>query len=569
MRPISDRWLAVGVPVGAGVAVLAAALLLLPGPLEVLHVERRARPVASVAVPPPALIPTTHTPAPPAIADVIRTADAATLARMTQALSDAGQPVTTLQVAYDLAAAGRAAVALDYLGKRPDGTTAATWPLRIELLRRAGRGGEAAALLARAVAGKENIPAPAITAAAYALDRPDLLVTAATTGAIPRPDAARTLDLVLRLEKQRRYDLIATLTRIGGDWRRADPWSALRIAQAQGDRAGALAAAALLPPDRREAAREALLVKAGDREALRALLLERAQAAGADLPLLAERLLAIGARGDAVALLMRAAADGMPDTPAARRLLYLMGPRPDAAGVAWLRQRSVQGSLAEQLAWLNAYAGRDRPAAALAQLSRHPLADRSEVLLTRLTLANAADDMGAARGSLARLLDGRTLSVAQLRAVTAATPRRIDPAQAAALARARIAAGIPLPRDRVDLAWSAWNGGDAPRTIALLRDHLAADPDDLPALRLMADAQGKANGANAARPWLERALGLTPADVPARAELLDRLGRGREALALVERLRAESPDDRALATLHARLLIAAGQPGRARMVLAR
>ncbi len=36
--------LAVGVPVAAGVAILAAAILLLPGKLEVSHVERRAQP---------------------------------------------------------------------------------------------------------------------------------------------------------------------------------------------------------------------------------------------------------------------------------------------------------------------------------------------------------------------------------------------------------------------------------------------------------------------------------------------------------------------------------------------
>jgi predicted Zn-dependent protease len=49
--------------------------------------------------------------------------------------------------------------------------------------------------------------------------------------------------------------------------------------------------------------------------------------------------------------------------------------------------------------------------------------------------------------------------------------------------------------------------------------------------------------------------------------LLDRLGRRNEAVNLVEALRVDAPQDRALAALHARLLIAQGQPGRARTVL--
>ncbi len=573
MRAAPDRWLAIGVPAVAGLAMLAAAVLLLPGPLEILHVERRAHPVAvSVAVPPPArpapVIPANRPPTLPAIAAEIKTADAATLAALTQRLIDAGEKVTTLQVAYDLAAAGRGPVALAYLAARPDGASAATWPLRMDLLAKAGRQDEAATLLARTVESRGEVPPQAIVAAAYALDRPDLLVTAASKGAIPRPDAALTLDLVQRLEKRRRYDLIAALDRVGSDWRAKDPWTAIRVAQARGDRQGALAAAGLLPAAQVEAAREAILTQSGDKAGLRAAVLARANAPGADLPMLAERLLAIGSRDDATALLMRASATGGTDRTPAKRLLYLLGPRPAPGDLAWLRQRTLSGSPDEQRQWLSAYAERDRPAEALAFLARHPLADRNETLLTRLNLANAAGDSAGARAVLARLLDGRALSVDQLRAASAATPRRVDPAQAAALARARIAAGIAAPRDRIDLAWSAWNGGDAGRTVALLRDHLAENPNDVAGVRLMADAQAKANGPAAARPWLERALAATPQPGRTRAELLDRLGRGREAVAMVERLREADPADRALANLHARLLIAQGEPGRARTVLA-
>ncbi|MEG8054836.1 tetratricopeptide repeat protein [Sphingomonas aerolata] len=84
----------------------------------------------------------------------------------------------------------------------------------------------------------------------------------------------------------------------------------------------------------------------------------------------------------------------------------------------------------------------------------------------------------------------------------------------------------------------------------------------------MADVQARIGGAREARPWLERALAQTPADSRARAEVLEKLGRQDEAVRLVETLRSETPQDRSLAALHARLLITQGQPGRARTVLA-
>lgn len=567
MRARHRRWLAIGVPMVAGGAALVAAILLLPGRTEILHVERRAHPaMASIAVPPPSSL---RLPAPaaappvPVLADAIRRADAAHLATLTGQLQAAGQKVTTLQVAYDLKAAGRGAVALAYLAARPDGMVAETWPLRIDLLAQAGQRDAAAKLFDAA----QGVPGPAIVAAAYSLDRPDLLVAAAGRGTIPRPDAALSLDLARRLERAGQGALIARLDKVGSDWRGGDPWLAIRVAQAAGDQRAALAAAGLLPVDQRDAAREAILTRAGDRAGLRHMLLARAQVPGADPLPIAEQLLAAGARDDAVGVLAAAVGQGGPDGPAARRLLYLLGPRPGPRDIAWLRQKTLAGAPAQQLDWIAAYADRDRPGEAAAFLARHPLADRSPVLLTRLRLARAAGDDRGGQAVLARLLDGRALSADAVRAAGDFSPRRPDPAQVAALLRARVATGIAAPRDRMDLAWSAWNAGDAPRTVQVLRDYLATQGDDLPALRLMADAQARIGGDRAARPWLEKALARTPADSRAAAELLDRLGRRREAVTLVERLRQATPNDRQLIALQARLLIADGQPGRARMVL--
>ncbi len=557
--------LAVVVPTVAGLGLLGIGLWLLPGDREVVTAARRAQaaPAGTSVLPPPtpAPLPVAVVPQEPALAAAILTEGAASLATLTTRLIASGRPVTTLQVAYDLVAANRPAVALDYLAARPDGQSAASWRLRFDLLHKAGRSAEATALLT-AVAARRGVAAADIVAAGYALDRPDLIVAAAASGAIPSPDAALALDLARRAETLKRYDLIATLdrsTRV--DWRAGDPWLALRLAQRSGDEAAALRAVANLPAGQRAAAREAILNTVGDRAGLRALLLARAPSETT-----AEQLLAAGYRDDAIAVLRRVASGQPIAARPTQRLLYLLGPRPAASDVIWLRQRTVQGSADEQMRWLAVYAERVSPAEALATLSRHPLANRTDAALLRLSLANAAGDAGAGRTAIAALLDGRALDAAQLRRLSGALPRRIDPDQAAAITKLRVAAGIAGPGDRMDLAWAAWNAGDAKTAARWLREQIAAKPTDLAALRLMADVQTRLG--QPAKPWLERALEQTPSASRARVELLDRLGRRSEAVALVERLRQAAPADRSLVALHARLLIAQGQPGRARTVLA-
>ncbi len=563
--------LALLLPALTGIGLLAGGLMLLPKEREILPAVRRAQPVpvsaARSSMPAPAspVLPPAH----PSITAQIATADAATLSALTTRLIAEGQPVSTLQVAYDLVAAKRPAVALDYLAARPDGATAATWRLRIDLLHRTGRAANAAALVARAVEKRGALPAADIVASAYAIDRPDLVIVAAANHVIPPPDTALALDLARRADKAGRRDLIASLdTTTTASWRAADPWLAIRVAARSRNTAAGLQAAGYLPVEQRQAAREAILTEAGDRAGLRTELLAHAAAPGAQPEQIAERLVAAGYRGDATAVLRRAAAGLAPTAPAAQRLLYLMGPRPGSDDLAWLKHQSLKGSATQQRGWLACYAERDQPGAALAFVSRHPLADETDVMLMRLSLARAAGNDAAGRTVLTALLDGRALSPDQVRAVSAAAPARIDPAQAATITKRRVAAGIAAPRDQLDLAWVAWNAGDATAAGQWLDAHLATAPTDLPALRLMADVQARINGVRGARPWLERALAQTPADSRARAEVLERLGRRDEAVRLVETLRSETPQDRSLAALHARLLITQGQPGRARTVLA-
>ena len=498
---------AIAVPIVVGLGALAGVLLLLPGRREVESVSHRAAPVlaprSSLSSPMPAVarVPAVTT---PSLADAIRHADAATLA----AVTDQHPGATTLQVARDLVAYGRKADALSYLARRDDGVAPDTWRLRLDLLNGLGRKAEAEALLAAAVRTRGTAAAADIVWAAYAIDRHDLLVAGMTGGAVPPPDRSLALDLVRRAEAAGRLDLVAAVDRVGSsDWRSADPWLALRIARRQGDARAELAALERLPAAERDGAREAMLTRTGDRDGLRRLLL-----AHGDAPVSAERLLAAGFRGDAVAMLGRLSAALPADAPVARRLLYLLGPRPEAGDRAWLRARAFRLDRPDPAGWLRAYAERDAAAAALVAVTRHPLGGQEDALLLRLKLARDASDGAAGNLALAALLDNGALAPAALQRAGALLPKDVDPRLATTLARRRIDAGVGGRRDRLDIGWAALNRGDPAAARSAADAQLAATPDDDAALRLMArddlDSEGEPRRTSRAR----RKPGLQPLD---------------------------------------------------------
>lgn len=516
-------------PIAIGIGMLALASALLPNSSELQSVDRHGQ----SAPPAPAAAPQ---PAPPPAPEPAIAAPVEPVAPVLQpAANPAPQPPT--------------------------------WRQKFETARTAGNTAVATELLTAAVERRQAVPPADILAAGYALNRPDLILRAAANGAIPKPDAALTLDLARRLEKT---TLLPELSRVAGDgWRAADPWLALRVAQRSGDTAAALRAAALLPAKDRMAAQEAILTRSGDRAGLIALLRQQAATPGADRAALAERLLAAGDRAGAIAVLQSVAATQSPTTAASQRLLYLLGPRPQPRDVAWLLRRTDSGTERDRTGWLLAYAARTTPSTALAELARHPLGNRTDVLLTRLQLARTVHNDAATRAITAQLLDGRALPPAELKRIAAAAPPTASGQLPDPVLRPLAKAGLLTPEQRLSQAWATWNRGDAAGAAAILDVYLEERPDDAAALRLRADVQAKLAGERSARPWLERALRRTPTPSKAAVELLERLGRRAEATQMVADLRTRDPKDRALAALHARLLIAQGEPGRAREILAR
>lgn len=549
------------VPLIGGAALVALSVLLIPRSVEVSEaLDHRAQALPAAA---PIAPPAPMTPAPPALTALIANASPQAIAQAVGQLRARGVRVGTAQVVHDLAQAGRAQAALDFLDASADAGSPALWRVRHDLTRGLGRTPQADALIAAAAQRGSAVPPRDIIEAAYAANRPDLLVTAAEQGAIPAPDAKLALDLARRFETAGQIAMIARLDAVSkAQWRQADPWLAMRLAQREGDRAAALRYAMLLPVGQREAAREAIVRAQGDKGALRGLLMERAGRPGADHGATAEQLLAAGLRDDAIGVLERGAATLPPRHKLAQRLLYLMGPRPAARETGWLAARALA-----QREWIDPYVDRVPPRDALALLARHPLANRADMQMMRLSIARSAGEDDAARALLRALLDQPDLTGEQLRALSAAAPDRLDPALARRLTDRRMRAGIGSGQDAMALAWTAWNAGDAATAGALVGGYLRRNPDDPAALRLMAYVARKEKGEGAARPWRERALASTPPGTREQAELLESLGRLPEALAVVDRLIATRPADRTLTMFKARLLIANGQPGRARKLL--
>jgi tetratricopeptide (TPR) repeat protein len=107
---------------------------------------------------------------------------------------------------------------------------------------------------------------------------------------------------------------------------------------------------------------------------------------------------------------------------------------------------------------------------------------------------------------------------------------------------------------RLLAAAAAMNEGDLPRAEPLLRAHLKEDPFDVFAIRLFAELAGRIGRYNDAENLLRRALELSPAFTAARANLalvLYRLNRPAEAIAELNVVTAEEPDDPGHANLQA------------------
>ena len=440
---------------------------------------------------------------------------------------------------------------------------------RIALLHAAGRTAEAITLFDRAITTPVLRIAPAdIVRIAYELNALPALLAAADRRRITRLPTPVVRDLAAMLVAIDRFDRIPRIDALSaGDWRRLDPWLALQIARKAGDVPAIRHYAALLPRDRVHGVEEAALRAQGDLEGLRRLLLSEPR----DPAVTAGLMESAGFPADAERFRRIAAEQAGPADPAAANLLYRWGPRPDATALAWLLTRARKATdPASRLSWLRLYADRDRADHALATLAAERDADTNPVLLLRLKIASEAGRDPQANALIARLIDGRVLDRADLRRIAATMPATAPLASRLALARRMIAAGLGTPQMQLDLGWVAFDSHNFAEARGHIAAYLASHPDDETALTLAGEIEQAAAAPAVARSFFVRALAATPVEpetASARARLLERLGRVRDALALVRAERARPLADPVLKAQEARLLIAVGHPAAAAALL--
>jgi len=325
-------------------------------------------------------------------------------------------------------------------------------------------------------------------------------------------------------------------------------------------------------PERRGEALSALLDLERKEPVVRHLRSEQ----GAALPdvqqrQLAYRLLELGDKQVTIEAFQRLAAHAAPDSDDVKTLLYLWGPRPDEAAMAWLTERARRASAAEQAAWL-------------------------ELLLERGGAAQVADILGAAPTALA---------AAQLKIYVqalAALERWDDikphlPATLAAASEPHELETIAAWAERLgmnELGEHAWRGllqqrpghpqalltlglrsytaGRLADAIDLLSTYVDTHQDHAEARYFLAETLRASGRAADAAAHFERAAqplaGIaTPRQQLLRALALNRLGKIDQAIAALDQLHHSFPEDRQILEDYVGVLLENGRAAQARELL--
>lgn len=321
------------------------------------------------------------------------------------------------------------------------------------------------------------------------------------------------------------------------------------------------------------------LTKLGRKADLRRYLLARAT----DDRLPADRrrepvsaLLALGDKAGAEQALQRLAAGQGPQSEDFRQLAYLWGPRPLATGLDWIEARAkAAGTPAEQAAWydrLAEYGGGRRVVAGLATQAAAPA---QPALKTPYIEALAAAGKGKELADAVRAALAEEASPDRLRRyarLAEQTGQRAAASQAWTALLARKPDDADALRQLGMLAYDENRLADAER---LLRRYVAAGPDDYEAHYFLGEALTALKRPTVAIPFYRTALSqlrarATRGDAATQTEanLLNRLGKVDDAVALFEGLRKRRPADRQLKADYASMLIENGRLPEARRVLA-
>lgn len=287
-------------------------------------------------------------------------------------------------------------------------------------------------------------------------------------------------------------------------------------------------------------------------------------------------LLALGDKAGAEQALQRLAGGQGPQGEDFRQLAYLWGPRPPAAGLDWIEARAkAAGSPAEQAAWydrLAEYGGGRRVIAGLAAQGAAPV---QPALKTPYIEALAAAGKGKELAEAVRAALPEEAAPDRLRRyarLAEQTGQRAAASQAWTALLARKPDDADALRQLGMLAYDENRLADAER---LLRRYVATGPDDYEAHYFLGEALTALKRPTVAIPFYRTALAqlrarATRGDAATQTEanLLNRLGKVDDAVALFEGLRKRRPADRQLKADYASMLIENGRLPEARRVLA-
>ncbi|PGH55617.1 hypothetical protein CRT60_20270 [Azospirillum palustre] len=289
-------------------------------------------------------------------------------------------------------------------------------------------------------------------------------------------------------------------------------------------------------------------------------------------------LLALGDKAGAEQALQRLAAGQGPQSEDFRQLAYLWGPRPPASGLDWIEARAkAAGSPAEQAAWYERLADYGGGRRVIAGLGGQGLGGQgaAPALKTPYIEALAAAGKGKELAAAVRAALADEAAPDRLRRyarLAEQTGQRAAASQAWTALLARKPDDADALRQLGMLAYDENRLADAER---LLRRYVAAGPDDYEAHYFLGEALTALKRPTVAIPFYRTALSQLraratrgDAAIQTEANLLNRLGKVDDAVALFEGLRKRRPADRQLKADYASMLIENGRLPEARRVLA-
>ncbi|PWC73451.1 hypothetical protein TSH100_31170 [Azospirillum sp. TSH100] len=290
----------------------------------------------------------------------------------------------------------------------------------------------------------------------------------------------------------------------------------------------------------------------------------------------ASSLLALGDKAGAEQALQRLAAGQGPQSEDFKQLAYLWGPRPPAAGLDWIEARAKAAtSPAEQAAWYERLADYGGGRRVIAGLGGQGATPGQPALKTPYIEALAAAGKGKELADAVRAALAEENSPDRLRRyarLAEQTGQRAAAAQAWTVLLARKPDDADALRQLGMLAYDENRLADAER---LLRRYVASGPDDYEAHYFLGEALTALKRPAAAVPFYRTSLtqlraraGRGDAAIQTEANLLNRLGKVDDAVALFEGLRKRRPADRQLRADYASMLIENGRLPEARRVLA-